>query len=294
MATFDFDEDISADLGSLASKNDFGSREKDFDELSVVSSKSGVSMKSAVSSYAGSDLSPMESVEKKKKLLFQIKRLEKRGFTISRNYDMDSSISEMKAEIDSVKREANLDSGTKMAKTWLTTICSTLEMANQKFDPFDLVLDGWSEEVHNSVESGDYDDVMEELYDKYYDKIQMPPEIRLLMMVGGSAVNFHITNTMMKATLPGAEEMLKKNPKMQQEIMNVIKRNEPQYHSSVQTIAQGGIPQQYQQRPPMQPKHDLKPPSFDVDDIMNEIENDVMDTSIGVKKDKKGLNVLEL
>jgi hypothetical protein len=293
--------DLQSEFGGPGNNDDmnldFG---RDFDELSVVSSeKSAFSEKSEVSAYGGSDLSPEESVEKKKKMLFQIKRMEKRGFTVSRHYDMNSSVGEMKAEIDSIKREANLDSGTKMAKQWLVTLCSTLEMGNKKFDPFDVVLDGWSEEINNSVDDGEYDDVMEEMYDKYYDKIQLAPEVRLMMMVGGSAIKFHVTNTMLKAAMPGMDEtMLRRNPQMQEEIMNVIKRNDPNMYNQVNEASNMGMPQmrrpQPQQQQMSQPRHEMRPPSFDPDDILNELENEVMDTRVGIKQNKKGQKIMEL
>jgi len=37
-----------------------------------------------------------------------------------------------------------------------------MELMNNKFNPFDWKLDGWSESVHENVD--DYDEVFEELY----------------------------------------------------------------------------------------------------------------------------------
>ena len=36
---------------------------------------------------------------------------------------------------------------------------------NNKFDPLDLKLDGWGESIHENI--NDYDDVFEELHEKY-------------------------------------------------------------------------------------------------------------------------------
>ena len=58
----------------------------------------------------------------------------------------------------------------------------------------------------------DYDDVFEELHEKYKEKAQMAPEIKLLLMLGGSGFMFHLTNTMFKSSLPGMGDIMKQNP----------------------------------------------------------------------------------
>ena len=68
----------------------------------------------------------------------------------------------------------------------LMAAVSGLEFLNSKFDPFDLKLDGWAEAVNENLE--EYDDVFGELHDKYSSKAKMAPEIKLLFMLGGSAL----------------------------------------------------------------------------------------------------------
>ena len=43
-----------------------------------------------------------------------------------------------------------------------------LEFLNNKFDPFDLRLDGWSEQVNENID--DYDEIFAELHEKYKSK----------------------------------------------------------------------------------------------------------------------------
>jgi hypothetical protein len=81
---------------------------------------------------------------------------------------------------------------------------------NTKFDPFDVKLDGWSDSINENID--EYDDVFEELHDKYKGKAKMAPELKLLMMLGGSAFMFHMTNSMFKASLPGVDQVFKQNP----------------------------------------------------------------------------------
>ena len=85
-----------------------------------------------------------------------------------------------------------------------------IEYLNNKFDPFDIKLDGWSESINENIT--DYDEVFEELSEKYGGKSEMAPEIKLLMMLGGSAFMFHLTNTMFKSSIPGMDDILKQNP----------------------------------------------------------------------------------
>ena len=92
----------------------------------------------------------------------------------------------------------------------LIAFVTAIEFLNNKFDPFDVKLDGWSENVHEGI--NDYDDIFEELHEKYKSKASMAPELRLLLSLGGSAFMFHLTNTMFKSSLPGMEDVMRQNP----------------------------------------------------------------------------------
>ena len=50
-----------------------------------------------------------------------------------------------------------------------------------------------SQDMHNSLDNGDYNDVFEQLHDKYKNSAQVSPEVKLLMMVIGSAMMHHLT-----------------------------------------------------------------------------------------------------
>ena len=59
-----------------------------------------------------------------------------------------------------------------------------LEFLNSKFDPFDLKMDGWAEQVNENV--SDYDEIFAELHEKYKSKAKMAPELKLLFQLGVS------------------------------------------------------------------------------------------------------------
>ena len=259
--------DVSSNDGDLGARQQFDINMnnrpvQEDDARSTFSAQSAGS----VSSYAGSDLTPEEEEKKKIILLSKLKRLQKKGHTLSRAYNIDSSLEDIQSEVNTIKREANLEAGTKVAKQWLVSICSLLEYTNNRFDPMDIVLDGWSEEINECVEEGEYDEVMEELYDKYYDSVQMSPEMKLMMMIGGSAVKFHLSHTLLKSMVPGADTLLKQNPNLKSDIMNLVNKTE-----QGQAIQQGlnNMDNEMMGRP----RQEMNGPS-DVDDILAELENE--------------------
>ena len=97
----------------------------------------------------------------------------------------------------------------------LMSFVSGLEFLNNRFDPFDLKLDGWAESVNENLE--EYDDVFGELHQKYGSKAKMAPELKLLFMLGGSAVMLHMTNTMFKSAMPGMDDIMRQNPELMQQ-----------------------------------------------------------------------------
>ena len=82
--------------------------------------------------------------------------------------------------------------------------------------PLKKGLTGWSGEVLENI--GDYDEVFEELHDKYKDSVQMAPELKLLTMVGGSGLMFHLSNTLFKSSTPQLNDILQRNPDIMAQI----------------------------------------------------------------------------
>ena len=93
-----------------------------------------------------------------------------------------------------------------------------MEYLNKRFDPFDIKLDGWSESINTNIT--DYDEIFESLYDKYKTQAEVSPELKLMLMVTGSAFCFHLSNTFLKNSLPGMDQVLKQNPEIIQNIFS--------------------------------------------------------------------------
>ena len=123
---------------------------------------------------------------------------------------MTSDYNEVKMEYDRLNRQRECDQSVRFQRKMLVAFITAIEFLNNKFDPIDLKLDGWSESIHENI--NDYDDVFEELHEKYKGKGEMAPELKLLLMVGGSGFMFHLTNTMFKTSLPGMNDIMRQNP----------------------------------------------------------------------------------
>ena len=127
--------------------------------------------------------------------------MERKGISLTRKYSMMNSLEELRNEYDRVSHEHNVTSSIRFSRKMLMMSVTAMEYLNNKFDPFDINLDGWSESVHENVT--DYDDVFAELYEKYHTKAQIAPEVKLMLMLGGSGFMFHLTQSLFKTTLPG-------------------------------------------------------------------------------------------
>lgn len=105
----------------------------------------------------------------------------------------------------------------------LVACVSGLEFLNKRYNPVDVYLDGWSENVVENLD--DYDGVFEELYNKYKTKMNVAPEVKLIMMLGGSAMMFHLTNSMFKTAIPNMNDVLKKNPELVKNMVEAVQNS---------------------------------------------------------------------
>ena len=155
-------------------------------------------------------MSHEEELQQKKQLLYQFERLEKKGIPV-RKFNLNSDLNEMKWEYERIKNQRDTDNAIKTYRKGLVVFTNIVEILNSKFDPFDIKLDGWSESLHENL--NDYDDVFEELHEKYKTRAKIAPELRLLMMLGGSAVMFHMTQSFFKSSsMPNMDDIMRQNP----------------------------------------------------------------------------------
>jgi hypothetical protein len=191
----------------------------------------------------GGDQMPSEGYktieDEKADLLNKITRLIKKGIQSSARMTIYSDIEEIRTEYKRMTYSIEVERSIKFQRRMLVACVTGLEFLNDKFDPFDVELNGWSQNTMENVE--DYDGVFEELYNKYKTKVQVAPEVKLIMMVGGSAMMFHLTNSMFKAAVPNVTQVMKQNPGLMQNMMDAVQRSQPGAGPAAGEAPAGGL-----------------------------------------------------
>ena len=160
-------------------------------------------------------LSQEELLREKFKALRKLEGLEKKGVKLSKHYTMESSLQEMQGEYELIISEKETSASCKFQGRMLMAAVTGLEFLNNRFDPFDVKLDGWAEQLNENID--DYDEIFAELHEKYKSKAKMAPELKLLFQLGGSAIMVHMTNTMFKSAMPGMDDIMRQNPELMQQ-----------------------------------------------------------------------------
>jgi len=162
-------------------------------------------------------LTPQETRMKKIELLRKLSEIKSKGFSLTKEYDFNSSLEEMEYEFELLKSFVDKRNGIKVYKNILLNGVSIMEFLNEKYDPFDFHLEGWGE--HMSVEVDSYDDVLEELYEKYKGTGKsMPPEIKLLLLLVASGSAYHFSKS--QSSIPGLEAAISRNPELISKLLN--------------------------------------------------------------------------
>ena len=155
-------------------------------------------------------LSKDEMLREKFKYLRKLEALEKKGVELTKKYNMDSNLYEMMGEYEMIIEEKTKQNSVKFQGNMMMAIINGIEFLNNRFDPFDVKLDGWGEQINENI--NDYDEIFGELYEKYKSKASLSPELKLLFQLGGSAMMVHMSNTMFKSAMPGMDDILRQNP----------------------------------------------------------------------------------
>ena len=198
-------------------------------------------------------LSKEEILREKFVMLKKLEALEKKGIKLTKKYNMDSNLDEMTGEYELLKAEKEKANSCKFQGRMLMAAATGLEFLNSKFDPFDVKLDGWAEQINENID--DYDEIFGELHEKYKSKATMAPELKLLFQLGGSAIMVHMTNTMFKSSLPGMDDIMKQNPDLMQQFtqaaVNSMEDTNPGFNGFMnEFMADENAPQRQSQPPP--------------------------------------------
>lgn len=228
----------------------------------IYSSSSGSPVERRRSSYFTEEEQPSQGFltigDEKADILFRLEVLRRQGIE-PRKFSARDDIREMRAELNRIKTHLELDRSLKFSRKAVVGLASALEFLNDKVDVLDLELDGWSDQMHQAVYTQkEYDSIFEELFFKYRGKVQTPPEVRLLLTFGASALTFHMSNVMAKKVAKTLEDGDNGGGGMMESIMKMMGGggSGPQIKQP-QPIA----PQSVNMQVPVARK-EMKPPAF--------------------------------
>ena len=212
------------------------------------------------------EMSKEEQLKSKFKYLRKLEDLESKGVNLTKKYSMESPLEEMRGEYENVISEKEKSNSVKFQGKMLMACITGLEFLNSKFDPFDIKLDGWAEQVGENLE--EYDDIFGELHEKYKSKAKMAPELKLMFQLGGSAIMLHMTNTMFKSAIPGMDDIMRQNPDLMQKFtqaaVNSMGSSSPNFSNFMNSVSP------HAQESPKRPE--MRGPS-DIDDILGGIKS---------------------
>jgi hypothetical protein len=187
-----------------------------------------------------------------------LEALEKKGVDLTKKYSMESPLAEMQGEYEMIMEEKSRLNSVKFQGNMMMAVINGIEFLNNRFDPFDLKLDGWGEQLNENI--NDYDDIFGELHDKYKSKATMAPELKLLFQLGGSAMMVHMTNTMFKSAMPGMDDILRQNPDLmnqfQKAAVNTMSNTNPGFSGFM-----NGLMTENQSPPPPMATQTAPPPA---------------------------------
>ena len=213
--------------------------------------------------YEKPKLTKEEELREKFKYLRKLEAVEKKGASLTQKYNMDSNLDEMIGEYEMIIAEKEKSNSMKFQGKMLMAAVTGIEFLNNKFDPFDVKLDGWAEQLNENID--DYDEIFAELHEKYKSKASMAPEIKLLFQLGGAAMMTHMTNTMFKSSMPGMDDIMRQNPELMKEFtkaaVNTMGDNKPGFGGFMNNIMGNNFGMQRDEMPNV----DLGPPPSPVE-----------------------------
>ena len=169
----------------------------------------------------GENAPRMTDREKRKKKRAMIAKLEdwysKGNIKNNSHFNMDSPYEEVEDEYETVMEEKRKKDSVKLQGWWFMTFVNSIEYANAAFNPFDLNLDGWGEQISEDIES--YEEIFTELHDKYKGG-KLSPEISLLLRLGFSAAVINITNKALSTATPGFNDVIRQSPELMKMFTN--------------------------------------------------------------------------
>lgn len=181
----------------------------------------GFSKMNEIPSSGYSNSSKLSDREKRRKKRMMIKKIEEwyeKGFIKNNpHFTLDSSYEEVEDEYETALEDKRKKDSIKLQGWWFMTAVNSLEYANAAFNPFDINLDGWGEQVSEDIES--YEEIFAELHDKYKGG-KLSPELSLLLRLGFSAAVVNFSNKALSSATPAFNDVIKQSPELMKMFSN--------------------------------------------------------------------------
>jgi len=159
--------------------------------------------------------------EKRRKKRAMIKKLDewhdKGLIKNSSHFNMDSNFEEVEDEYETALEDKRKKDSIKLQGWWFMTFVNSVEYANTAFNPFDINLDGWGEQVSEDLDS--YEEIFSELHEKYKGG-KLAPELSLLLRLGFSAAVVNFTNKALSTSVPGFNDVIRQSPELMKAFTN--------------------------------------------------------------------------
>jgi hypothetical protein len=165
------------------------------------------------------NMSDREKRRKKRLMLKKLEEWQSKGL-LGNNYshlNLDSSYEEIEDEYEGALEDKRRKDSIKLQGWWFMTFVNSIEYANAAFNPFDINLDGWGEQIAEDIDS--YDEIFTELHEKYKGG-KMAPELSLLLRLGFSAAVVNFTNKALSTATPGFNDVIKQSPELMKMFTN--------------------------------------------------------------------------
>jgi hypothetical protein len=169
-------------------------------------------------SHIPSNLSEREKRRKKKMMIKKLEEWYDKGLIKnSIHFNADSSYEEIEDEYETALEDKRKKESIKLQGWWFMTFINSIEYANSAFNPFDINLDGWGEQISEDIDS--YEEIFSELHDKYKGG-KLSPELSLLLRIGFSAAVVNFTNKALSSATPGFNDVIKQSPELMRMFTN--------------------------------------------------------------------------
>jgi len=209
-------------------------------------SSSSSSSSAPAPSYSSSS-SKLSDRERRRKQRMMIKKMEEwyeKGLTKhNSHFNMESDFAEVEDEYESAMEDKRRKDSVKLQGWWFMTFINSMEYANAAFNPFDLNLDGWGEQVSEDIDS--YEEIFAELYDKYKGG-KLAPEISLLLRVVFSAAVLNFSNKALSSATPAFNDVIKQSPELMRMFtdatVNVMGKKSPGFQMASNLMQENSRP----------------------------------------------------